>query len=195
MKHTDGEKQRKSIYRASQIAGLCFICALLLIGCHSAAQKDLNAKSDISAPQKSQITNSDAVNLLQNPGFESGLDGWKWLDWSKGWSAFKLSTDYAHEGTKSLHLPVFSADKRPTVVWGGVQELELPDEIPECIEGYYYVANWQSGNWKQYLQMVVIDLSHDLGPGQGQAQLRYIVSGSKEPPLSISNASYLFAEK
>jgi hypothetical protein len=187
------KKHRNAMYRAAQIAGLCFICAWGYVGCHSAPQTDLSAKSDILPQSNTQVTN--CANLLQNPGFESGLDGWKWLDWSKGWSAFKLSSDYAHEGAHSLHLPVFSADKRPTVVWGGVQELELPDEIPECIEGYYYVDNWQSGDWKQYLQMVVIDLSHDLGPGQGQAQLRYIVSGSKEPPLSISNASYLFAEK
>ena len=134
-------------------------------------------------------------NLLKNPGFEDGLENWTWLDWSKGWAPFALSTDHALEGTKSLYLPVLSTDNRPTVVWGGVQEIELSGDIPECIDGSYFVENWTSGDWKQYLQLVVIDLTHPLGPNRGQAQLRYIVSGSKEPPLTISNASYLFAEK
>lgn len=134
-------------------------------------------------------------NLLLNAGFEQGLDGWKWLDWSKGWAPFALSTNHAYEGGKALHLPVLSTDARQTVVWGGVQEIVLPDDIPECIEGYYYVENWHKEDWRQYLQLVVIDLSHPLGEKQGQAQLRYIISGSSVPPLSISNAQYLFVEK
>ena len=166
-----------------------------LNGCHretGIVQPQRPGDDEVSAPVKEQL---EAHNLLANPGFENGLESWTWLDWSKGWGAFALGTDRAYEGTKSLHLPVVSADKRPTVVWGGVQEIELKGEIPECIEGYYYVDNWTTGNWKQYLQLVVIDLTHSLGPNRGQAQLRYIVSGSKEPPLQIANASYLFAEK
>ena len=137
---------------------------------------------------------NDASNLLVNPSFEDGLDKWIWLDWSKGWAPFALSSDHAHSGRYSLHLPLYSADKRQTVVWGGVQEVELPGDIPECIDGYYFVENWETGNWKQYLQLVVIDLTHPLPDRGGQAQLRYIVSGSKEPPLNISNAQYLFVE-
>jgi hypothetical protein len=185
---------------------LLFACLVLAAGCSTKS----NVSADAGKPSQQgaadnqeldgkALTGRSAIaepaNLLANPGFELGLDGWKWLDWSKGWAAFKLSNTHAYEGLQALHLPVFSADQRPTVVWGGVQELSLPDEIPECIEGYYYVENWAAGNWKQYLQLVVIDLSHDLGKGQGQAQLRYIISGSKEPPLSISNAQYLFIEK
>ncbi len=185
-----------------RLIGLWLCSFFVLTGCHSAPQTDSVSKSESTAvsdalanPRTGRQPVVDPHNLLQNPSFELGLDGWKWLDWSKGWSAFKVSLDHAYDGIQSLHLPVISADKRPTVVWGGVQELELSGDIPECIEGYYYVENWAAGNWKQYLQLVVIDLSHDLGPGMGQAQLRYIVSGSKEPPLTISNASYLFAEK
>lgn len=138
---------------------------------------------------------SEPDNLLKNPGFEAGLEPWTWLSWSKGWAAHQLSTAQAYEGRFSLLLPLSSQnDARQTIVWGGVQEPTLPADIPECIEGYYYVEDWQRGNWKQYLQLVVIDLSHDLGPGRGQAQLRYIISGEKTPPLQISNAQYLFIE-
>ena len=44
-------------------------------------------------------------------------------------------------------------------------------------------------------QLVVIDRSHSLGENLGQAQLRYIISGSVDAPLQISNAQYLFVEK
>ncbi|MBO4351425.1 MAG: hypothetical protein J6A01_10835 [Proteobacteria bacterium] len=179
---------------------------LFISGCHLKGSPDASTSETTSqAPQIAEETLTkpmtglapiqDAGNILGNAGFEQGLFGWKWLDWSKGWAPFALSTQYAYEGKQSLYLPVLSTDKRPTVVWGGVQEITLADDIPECVDGYYYVENWSVKNWKQYLQFVVIDLSHDVGPNQGQAQLRYIISGSKEPPLSISNAQYLFMEK
>lgn len=144
-------------------------------------------------PDRATPTVEEQTNLLKNPGFEAGSQDWKWLDWSKGWSAFQLASDHAYEGKSALYLPLRS-DDRPTVVWGAVQELTLNGDIPECIEGYYYVDQWQSGEWKQYLQFVIIDLSHSLGEKMGQAQLRYIVSGAVTPPLNISNAQYLFVE-
>ena len=179
---------------------LCLFLFLGMSGCRGGQSEVHEAvRLDTADVLQKRITGKASVteegNLLVNAGFEAGLGGWQWLDWSKGWSGYKLSSDHAYEGLQSLHLPVFSADRRPTVVWGGVQEGMLPDDIPECIDGYYYVENWQTGDWKQYLQLVVIDLSHSLGEGRGQSQLRYIVSGSKEPPLEISNAQYLFVEK
>ena len=183
------------------LLGLVLGMALGMVGCQRAAETQTPDVAQSAPAQAAASTQADApvenapVNLLKNPGFEEGLQDWTWLDWSKGWSAFALSESRVHEGKGALHLPVLSVDQRPTVVWGGVQEIELPAEIPDCIDGYYYVENWESGNWKQYLQLVVIDLTHSLGQGNGQAQLRYIVSGSRTPPLTISNASYLFVEK
>lgn len=185
--------------RATKLAAA--VLALMLTSCGQkspAAQgiyDDAMQSGADARPVAGYPVPDDPGNLLVNPGFESGLDGWTWLDWSKGWSAFELSADRARSGKHSLKLPVFSADRRQTVVWGGVQEITLPGDIPECIDGYYYAENWTAGDWKQYLQLVVIDLTHPLPDRGGQAQLRYIVSGSAEPPLSISNAQYLFAEK
>lgn len=185
---------------------ICLLSLLMFSGCHIKGSPEATtpdeastvfAVSDemLSRPTTGLAPIEDAGNILGNAGFEQGLFGWQWLDWSKGWAPFALSTQYAYEGKQSLHLPVLSADRRPTVVWGGVQEITLADDIPECVEGYYYVENWTVKDWKQYLQLVIIDLSHDLGAKQGNSQLRYIISGSKEPPLSISNAQYLFMEK
>lgn len=179
---------------------LTLTVCLSLTGCQVKSQSGTDAIEPTESSWNDALAStgrpaaSDSENILVNSGFESGLDGWKWLDWSKGWAAFELSTNHAYEGKQSLHLPILSVDARQTVVWGGVQEITLNDEIPECIEGYYYVENWSKEDWKQYLQLVVIDLSHTLGENKGQAQLRYIISGSKEPPLSISNAQYLFIE-
>lgn len=180
---------------------LFLIVMAALCGCQQKIQSDGQTAAaaqnhfNDSNPVTGRTPIKDAGNILMNPGFEQGLDGWKWLDWSKGWAPFSLSKNHAYEGSQALHLPVLSTDNRQTVVWGGVQEITIPDEIPECIEGYYYVENWHKEDWKQYLQLVVIDLSHPLGNKQGNAQLRYIISGSKLPPLSISNAQYLFVEK
>lgn len=183
---------------------LVFITIFLSVcGCQQKTAVDGNRVSEATEqavyndenPMVGRTVIRENGNILENSGFEYGLDGWKWLDWSKGWAPFALSTSHAYEGKQSLHLPVLSTDARQTVVWGGVQEIVIPAEIPECIEGYYYVENWSKDDWRQYLQLVVIDLTHPLGPNQGQAQLRYIISGSKVPPLSISNAQYLFIEK
>ena len=185
---------------------LCIFFLLFISACHIKGSPDTStsevaqpgiavSEETLSKPMTGLEPILDSGNILGNGGFEQGLFGWKWLDWSKGWAPFALSTQYAYEGKQALYLPVLSTDKRPTVVWGGVQEITLTDDIPECVEGYYYVENWSVKDWKQYLQLVIIDLSHDLGAKRGNAQLRYIISGSKEPPLSISNAQYLFMEK
>lgn len=178
---------------------LCFVIAFVtLTGCNQTPTQNAPTPSvqppTLTAPIVGWPFTPDPANIIANPSFESGLDAWKWLDWSRGWAPFKLSFDHALDGLQSLHLPIRSTDRRQTVVWGGVQELTLQGPIPECIEGYYFVDNWASGPWKQYLQLVIIDLSHNLSQGMGQAQLRYIISGSKTPPLSIANAHYLFAE-
>ncbi|MFA5624137.1 MAG: hypothetical protein WC966_03630 [Bradymonadales bacterium] len=164
---------------------------------HEQLMKDmaLTILNDPKTPYERRAQIVEEENLFVNSGFEQGLEPWTWLSWSKGWSAFVHSQAHAYEGEASLLLPVLSVDARQTVVWGGVQEVELKDDIPECLEGYYYVQDWIKGDWKQYLQVVLIDLSHNLGPNRGQAQLRYIVSGEQSPPLTISNAQYLFVER
>lgn len=177
---------------------LLFGCLPAMAGCGKTPTQ-LKEGGDIShsdmdkLPVRAVTPIQEKDNHLQNPGFENGTQAWQWLDWSKGWAAFQHTTDHAYEGKGALHLPIRS-DERPTIVWGAVQEITLENDIPECVEGYYYVDKWKNGDWKQYLQFVIIDLSHSLGEKMGQAQLRYIVSGSVTPPLHISNAQYLFIE-
>ena len=131
----------------------------------------------------------EAGNLLANPGFEQGEVGWHWLEWSKGWAPFRISRNLAYEGDASVLLPLRSQnDARSTIVWGAVQEVELTEALPGCIEGYYYVDKWSRGAERQYLQLVIIDLSRDVG--QGNAQLRYVVSGAETQPHQIGFYSF-----
>lgn len=187
--------------QVGNFVGIALVAASCLSGCGAHS----NAAQDQQMAQQALLDNvamrggaviTESSNILQNPGFERGTEQWKWLDWSKGWAAFEASTTHAYEGQGSLHLPVQS-DARPTIVWGGVQEPVLTEDIPECVEGYYFVESWSKADedpWSEYLQFVVIDTSHSLGEKRGQAQLRYIIAGSKTPPLNISNAQYLFME-
>lgn len=173
------------------------VCALLFLSCLFLGCQSKPVSQETADPVQAPlpVPAPDAQNLIANPGFESGLDAWTWLDWSKGWAPYKLSSSRVRSGQHALHLPILSDAKRSTIVWGGVQEITLQGDIPECIEGYYYVENWVHEDWKQYLQLVVIDLTHPLGDKRGDAQLRYVISGSSTPPLSISNAQYLFVER
>ena len=108
------------------------ILSLLLLGACSQKTPTTNGvyddAIDSDARAKRPIAGNpvpnEPLNLLANPGFESGLDGWVWLDWSKGWAPFTLSSDHAYSGQYSLHLPLYSSDRRQTVVWGGVQEVQ-----------------------------------------------------------------------
>ena len=68
------------------------ILSLLLLGACSQKTPTTNGvyddAIDSDARAKRPIAGNpvpnEPLNLLANSGFESGLDGWVWLDWSKG---------------------------------------------------------------------------------------------------------------
>ena len=133
-------------------------------------------------------------NLLKNSGFENGKEGWQWLEWSGGWAPFKISDKIFRSGIRSAYLPVDSTgESRRTVVWGVVQEVTVKKCHIDCLEGYYYVGRWERGANKQYLQVVIIDLSRKV-KGGGNAQIRYILSGVDSPPYNLGNAHYVFVD-
>ena len=136
---------------------------------------------------------ADEHNILANPGFEEGRKPWIWLDWSKGWSPFTISSNRARTGSSSALLSVRSeGDGRSTIVWGVVQEVPIGEHPIDCLEGYYYVDGWERGARNQYIQMVVIDLSHKTE--KGNAQVRYLLSGMDKPPYNLGNARYEFVD-
>jgi hypothetical protein len=151
------------------------------------------SRSDKTTEPAEEEQPAGGDNILPNGGFEEGDRAWQWLSWSKGWAPFAISRKVARTGSASALLDVSSSgDTRATIVWGVVQEIELPGPMPECLEGYYYVDLWQRGAAKQYLQAVIIDLSRQLK--NGNAQMRYIISGVTTQPYNLGNAHYVFLD-
>ncbi len=133
-------------------------------------------------------------NLILNPGFEEGEIGWEWLHWSKGWAPFEISTNKSHKGSRAALLKVSSAgENRSTIVWGVVQEIDISNKFPDCLEGYYFVEKWSRGTERQYIQVVIIDLNPPEVLGDN-VQIRYILSGVNESPYGIANAYYVFVD-
>jgi hypothetical protein len=160
--------------------------ALVLAACTSGDSDNAASQTPVDRPQEG--------NLFLNPGFEGGGDPWFSIDtWL---THFQVSDAFAHSGTHSALLKMDSTQPgdNPSRVHGVVQE-PVPDQFPEVVSGYYYVDKWERGLPKQYLQFVVIAADSDNLPsnvGATNHQIRYVLAGVTEPPLSITNARYIF---
>lgn len=134
-------------------------------------------------------------NLILNPSFEKSGMEWKWLQWSSGWAPFEISTNRSHQGSHAALLKVSSAEQnRSTVVWGVVQEITIAGRFPTCLEGYYFVEKWSRGAERQYIQVVIIDLTEKVLDGKVNPQIRYILSGLDKLPYILVNAHYVFVD-
>jgi hypothetical protein len=133
-------------------------------------------------------------NLFTNPGFERGRDPWFSLASDPWGTPFTVSAGEAHSGSGSAYLQLRSADGGPVRVYGVVQEI-TPKQFPEVVSGNYYVANWQQGTPKQYLQFVVIVQdwtgNQPEDPVINNYQIRYILAGVDTQPTNITNARYV----
>jgi len=176
------KKQKRTLLRVLLVAAVAAGLVLIIV-----------SKKNGAPEPEGRVQPDSGDNILPNGGFEDGDRAWQWLSWSKGWAPFAVSRKVSRSGSASALLDVSSAgDTRSTIVWGVVQEIELPVAMPDCLEGYYYVDGWQRGAAKQYLQAVIIDLSKQLK--NGNAQMRYILSGVTSEPYNLGNAHYLFLD-
>ena len=142
--------------------------------------------------ESSSKASSDRKNLLTNPSFEEGREGWSWMDWSPHWVDFDISSQRAHSGEESAYFRIGAKGpmERQVEVHGVVQVLK-PFQFPEMVRGWYLVENWERGSPKQYLQFVAI-----VWGGHAEYknyQIRYILAGVTTPPHDMANVKYLFA--
>lgn len=148
-------------------------------------------------------------NLLANPGFEQGREGWSWRESSPHWRDFAIADEPVHGGAAAAHLPLrqpAGAEPRSVVVHGVVQELR-PERFPETISGWYRVERWDKSapETDLYLQLVVIVWGDPRTPEivsprrpirrLRNYQLRYYLAGLEEPAFSIRNARLLFVSR
>jgi len=129
------------------------------------------------------------LNQFVNPGFEEGSTPW----FSLTPPDFIVSDEVAHSGRASALLELrANTPEDGTKISYLVQEIQ-PEEFPEVISGSYRVEKWVRGTEKQYLQVAVIAFGAPNLPGDfANHQIRYILAGIEEKPLSIGNAHFVF---
>jgi len=163
----------------------------LLMGAPSVrtAPRSLATTAEASAhPEQSP---NPPGNLLKNPGFEDGREGWFYMDWSKNWVDFDIASNRAHSGEKSAYLRLDAGPEVTGAQVHGVVQTLTPNRFPEKASGWYRVENWKRGSPKQYLQFVVMVWGGH--PQFNNYQVRYILAGLTEPPYRMMNVKYLFA--
>lgn len=129
-------------------------------------------------------------NLLINPGFEEGRQGWN----PGGWEP---TPDPVRSGEMAARLVIRPGEwgrNGPRGIFGVVQEFGA-DAFPESIAGWYRADRWHNPSpaTALYIQVVVVVWSEAAEPVDGarNRQLRYLLAGASSPPYDISNAKYL----
>lgn len=140
-------------------------------------------------------------NLLLNPGFEAGREGWSWRDHSPHWSDFTIVDAPVRSGVAAAHLSLRQASgdrPRPTGVYGVVQEIP-PDVVPERVGGWVRVDRWEKSDPDAYLylQLVAIVWGDPRTPeivspqrpprNLKNYQLRYYLAGAERPAFRLLN--------
>jgi hypothetical protein len=146
-------------------------------------------------------------NLLANPGFEAGREGWSFRDQSPHWGDFRIVGRPTHSGLAAAHLRLHHTPALPprrAKVYGVVQELR-PGRFPETLGGFYRVDGWEKSveGTDLYLQLVVIvwgdptTAERMAKPGRAVSnyQLRYYLAGLEEPPFRLANARVAFVRR
>jgi len=149
------------------------------------------------------------TNLLENPGFEHGRQGWSIIETSPHWGDFEVVDTMAHSGSRSVRLPVHQGANDPpkrSKVFGVVQELS-PKRFPNRLGGWYRVERWENNDERTdlYLQVVVVvwgdpETARLISPSNPNPQirnyqLRYYLAGLTRVPFALSNARVTFVEK
>ena len=126
-------------------------------------------------------------NLLANPGFEAGREGWSYATDSEFWKDFEIVESGARTGDGAAYLRLErdgSSPPKRVEVHGVVQELR-PEPFPERLGGWYRVQRWEKDSERTalYLQVVVVVME-----GGSNYQIRYYLAGAPERAISVSNA-------
>lgn len=144
-------------------------------------------------------------NLLENPGFESGREGWSWREHSPHWSDFEIVDVPVRSGHGAAHLSLHHGPEDPprsTGIFGVVQEIP-PDVVPERVGGWYRVDRWEKSDPRihLYLQFVAIvwgdprtpEIVNPKRPPRNleNYQLRYYLAGADRPAFQLLNGVVL----
>jgi len=170
---------RRVICYSSFVVVMC-----LAAGCEKASED--RAPTGVATERST----APVSNLLQNPSFEEGRDGWSWKEKSLFWGNFEITDTQAHSGKRSAKLTLATIDSanQTTKVVGVVQEVAAP-EFPARVGGYYYVEDLTKSDpgVDLYLQVAVIVWGSAPSDFPNH-QVRYYLAGQSKPALNIGNA-------
>jgi len=148
-------------------------------------------------------------NLLANPGFEAGDEGWTYPVESENWGHFEVAESPVHTGRRAARLRLRAGpEDQAKAVWVlGVMQEVRPQRFPDVIGGFYRVEAWEKSDPRTqlYLQAVAIIWSDEAGvvinrgrpssSGIQNYQLRFYLAGVSEPPFRLGNAMFDFVSR
>ena len=176
----------------------------LLLGGLAALSCDAGERSE-TAQAVAERTN----NLLANPGFEAGREGWSYPTESRHWKDFEIVQSGARTGSHAVCLRLEREANRPPkpVEVHGVSQKLRPQPFPERLGGWYRVERWEKDSKQTalYLQVVVIvwgdpRIASIVRSGRPignlrNYQVRYSLAGLEGPPFQLINARFEFVAK
>lgn len=157
---------------------------------------------------RSEAPASGTLNLLANPGFELGPEGWTHMG-GQSWGAFSIVETGVRSGSRAARLdvraPAGSAQPK-SKVFGVVQEIRgpLPGPFPETLAGWYRVDRWSGAPEGAFLYMQAVVIAWGdprtarLVPGTPDIknyQIRFILAGTPTAPFALTNARYEFLSR
>jgi hypothetical protein len=132
-------------------------------------------------------------NLLANPGFEDGDQGWL-APQQAGSTPFSVSEDEAHEGSRSMRLQLTGRPSASSGSAGGVQAVDTT-VFPGFVSGFYRVDSWQPDSGQQYLQFAVRVLGSDLDGNVPAHELRFVIGGNERDAPAPRDANAVFISR
>jgi hypothetical protein len=148
-------------------------------------------------------------NLLVNPGFEAGREGWSYPAYSKFWKDFEITRSGARTGRHAAYLRLERARRSPPrrVEVHGVRQELRHEPFPERLGGWYRVERWEKDSTRTalYLQVVVIvwddpRIASIVRPQEPtdkvrNYQVRYYLAGLAAPPFQLRNSRFEFVTR
>lgn len=161
---------RRAWLARSRVALACGV-ALIALACGDAATPapaDQAAAAKRAAPTEPRRAPTPllAGNLLRNPGFEAGAQGWGIRE-ERDSVGFEVVSEPVHSGQRAAHLVASwqsGNPERPVSVRSATQEIS-PPRFPDRVAGWYRVDRWE------YV------------PNQAELQLQIIVAAIGDPRI------------
>ena len=147
----------------------------------------------LDAPPPLATPSPPEGNLLTNPGFEDGDQGWL-APQQSAWTSFTVVDRTAHGGSRAMRLQLPGDPSTASHTAGGVQALDTR-VFPDFLSGFYRVDSWRPNTGKQYLQFAVRVVGGDLGDDAPSHELRFVIAGTERDAPATRDPHLFFISR